>query len=610
MTAPGAASLLHPVAASADVVPRHVVRSRLFGHGLAIWRADDGFVNIWEDRCIHRGMRLSAGVNDGAELVCQYHGWRYANRNGNCSYIPAHPGEAPARSLRVLTFACAEKYGLVWSGGSPDAEPPAIPALEDSEVLVLRSLPVNAPAALVLEGLTGYSFRPLVAIGTDSAVATSAGSARPFSVTVTATAADAETCVIFFVQPADTSRCVIRPVLSAAPAPEERLAVLRHHADRLEGLRAQLENATPVEVAVDLATIEPLPGAGTAGPAGGRRPQVQVTVARKWRTAEGIAAFDLAPVTAELPSFQPGAHVDVHLPNGLVRQYSLTNGPGLTDVYRIGVKLEPEGGGGSRYMHESVREGDVLDISEPRNNFPLRRDAVRTVLIAGGIGITPLLAMAQTLDRQGLTWELHYFVQSDNYIAFGEMLAPLRTTGQWWRYRRGDNHIAVGEMLAPPAGGVTTYVGLSPEETGAELRRITRPYGPMQHAYVCGPGPMIDAARAIAAEAGWPGEAIHFEYFKNESARDDSSAFDVTLARRNLTLRIDAGVSLLGGLRSAGVDLPSSCEQGACGTCIAMVLDGEPDHQDVYLEASEREAGDRLLTCVSRARGGRLVLDL
>ena len=637
MTAPEPGTQLHPVAAGADLVPRHVVRSRLFGSELAIWRADDGFINVWEDRCIHRGMRLSAGVNDGAELVCQYHGWRYSNRSGNCTYIPAHPGEAPAGALQVPTFACAERYGLVWSGSSPDFEPPTVPALEGSEVLVLRSLPVNAPADLVLEGLAGLPLGPPAALGAGTAgtagaksantgrgprhpggggngarVATRTEAAGPYWVATAASTAGAAASVVFFVQPADAGRCVIRPVLGPAPAPEERLAVLRHQAALLADFRARVEDPAPVVVAgrSPTAGLESLPNSGARGTTGGRRPEVQVTVARKWLTAEGVAAFELAPVTGELPSFQPGAHIDVHLPNGLVRQYSLTNGPELTSVYRIGVKLEAEGRGGSRHMHESVHEGAVLDVSAPRNNFPLRRDAARTLLIAGGIGITPLLAMAQTLDRQGLTWELHYFVQSDNHTAFGEMLAPLRTTGRRWRYRRGDNHTAVGEMPAPPAGGVTTYVGLSPEETGAELRRITRFYGPMQHAYVCGPAPMIDAARAIAGEAGWPSEAVHFEYFKNESARDDSSGFDVTLARRNLTLRIEAGVSLLDGLRSAGVDLPSSCEQGACGTCTATILEGEPDHQDVYLKASEREAGDRLLTCVSRARGGRLVLDL
>lgn len=588
MTAPDPASLRHPVAAGADLVPRHVVRSRLLGRRLAIWRADDGFINIWEDRCIHRGMRLSAGINDGAELVCQYHGWRYSNRNGNCTYIPAHPGEAPAAALRVATFACAEKYGLVWSGGSPDAEPPTVPALEGSEVLVLRSLPVNAPATVVLEGLAGYSFRPAAALGTDVAVAINTDAEHPYSITAaTTTSTGGESYVVFFVQPADAGRCVIRPVLSPAPAPEERLATLRHHADRLEALRRKLEDSSPAETAVRLpmATLEPLRRDGTAGTAGGRRPQVRVRVVCKWVCAEGIAAFELAPIAGELPSFQPGAHLDVHLPNGLVRQYSLTNGPDLTGVYRIGVKLEPEGGGGSRYMHGSVHVGDVLDISTPRNNFPLRRDAARTVLIAGGIGITPLLAMAQTLARQGLTWELHHFVQSDDHVAFGEMLDSL-------------------------AGGITRHVGLTPDQTGDELGRIVRSYAPMNHTYVCGPGPMIDAARALAADAGWPEVAVHFEYFKNESPRDDTSAFEVGLARSNTSLRIPAGESLLDGLRNAGIDLPSSCEQGACGTCIATVLEGEPDHQDVYLNGSERAAGDRMLTCVSRAKGGRLVLDL
>ena len=587
MTAPDPASLLHPVAAGADLVPRHVVRSRLLGRPLAIWRADDGFINIWEDRCIHRGMRLSAGVNDGAELVCQYHGWRYSNRNGNCTYIPAHPGEAPAGGLRVPTFACAERYGLVWSGGSPDAEPPSIPALEDSEVLVLRSLPVNAPAALTLEELAGYSFRPAAALTTGTPVTTSADAPSPYSVTVTATTAGANSSVVFFVQPVEAGRCVIRPVLSAAPAPQAQLAVLRHHARALLELRAQLEDpgSTEIAVQVPMATLEPLRRDGAAGPAGGRHPQLRVKVVRKWLCAEGIAAFELAPLVGELPSFQPGAHLDVHLPNGLVRQYSLTNGPDLTDVYRIGVKLEPEGGGGSRYMHGSVHVGDVLDVSAPRNNFPLRRDAARTVLIAGGIGITPLLAMAQTLARQGLTWELHYFARSDDHIAFGEMLDSV-------------------------AGDVTRHVGLTPEQTGDELSRIMLSYAPRNHTYICGPGPMIATARALAAGAGWPEAAVHFEYFKNESPRDDTSAFEVDLARSNRSLRIPAGESLLEGLRNAGVDLPSSCEQGACGTCIATVLEGQPDHQDVYLNGPERAAGGRILTCVSRAESDRLVLDL
>ena len=584
MTAPDPGSLLHPVAGCADLVPRHVVRSRLLGRRLAIWKADDGFINIWEDRCIHRGMRLSAGINDGAELVCQYHGWRYANRNGNCTYIPAHPGEAPAGTLRVATFARAERYGLVWSGDPAAAGAPSIPALEGAEVLVLRSLPVNAPAAAALEALAG---RPSVAAAFPGTGATTADPHSPYSVTVTGTTAEGRSSVVFFVQPADADRCVIRPVLSPAPPPERHLAVLRHHAGGLEELRRRLEGSRPAEISVQppMATLQAPSGDRTTGTPGGRRPQVQARVARKWLTAKGIAAFELAPVAGELPGFQPGAHIDVHLPNGLVRQYSLTNGPGLTSVYRIGVKLEPKSRGGSRYLHDCVRVGDVLDLSAPRNNFTLRRDAARTVLIAGGIGITPLLAMAQTLDRQGLTWELHYFATSADNIAFGEVLDPL-------------------------ADRVTMHLGLTPGQTGHELAGLTRPYRPMDHIYVCGPSPMIAAVRAVAAAAGRPESAVHFEYFKNESGRDDTSAFEVRLARSNKNLRIAAGVSLLDGLRHVGVDLPSSCEQGACGTCIATVLEGEPDHQDVYLNTAERAAGDRMLTCVSRAAGGRLVLDL
>lgn len=583
MTVPDPASLLHPVASLADLTPRHVARARLLGQDLAIWRADDGFVNVWADRCIHRGVRLSVAANDGAELVCSYHGWRYSNRSGNCSYIPAHPGEAPSRSLCVPVFRCEEKYGLVWSGSSCDAQPPEISHLGDCDPLVLRALPVNVPANLALEGLAEYSFEPLGAAGD---VATRTEAPWAYAVAVTAASAGVEHSAVHFVQPVDPHRCVIRGVLAGAAAGERRVEMLRHHAGQLEALRARLESGEGTRVAVrgTTGTLQP-PKRPAPAAAQGREPQVEVAVVRKWLTATGIAAFELAPVSGQLPSFQPGAHVDVHLPNGLVRQYSLTNGPGLTGVYRLGVKLEPDSRGGSRYMHESVRPGDTLQLSEPHNNFPLRRDAARTVLIAGGIGVTPLLSMAQTLERQQLGWELHYFAQSDDHIAFGEVLEPL-------------------------SAGVVRHLGLSPEQTADELEKITHGYEATNHVYICGPGPMIEAARAIAAGAGWPEDAVHFEYFKNESGLDDASSFEVLLAQSGQTLVVGEGVSLLESLRAAGVAMPSSCEQGLCGTCMATVLEGELDHQDVYFNDSERAAGDKVLTCVSRATSKRIVLDL
>ncbi len=584
MTTPDPAALLHAVASRADLAPRHVVKARLLGQDLAVWRADDGFVNVWADRCLHRGVRLSVGINDGAELVCPYHGWRYSNRNGNCSYMPAHPEEAPPRTLCVPVFRSEEKYGLIWSGGSPEAEPPQVPHLDRDDTLVLRALPVAAPADYALEGLHDYSFQPTPSAGDEAYLRYDSPS--PYTVAATARTAGAETTVVHFVQPVDGGRCVIRPVLGGIPGPEQRLTVLRHHARRLEDLRARLENSASTRVAVrgPAAPLKPLPRP-TAASAPGRAPTTKVSVVRKWLTAEGIAAFELAPVSGQLPSFQPGAHVDVHLPNGLVRQYSLTNGPGLTSVYRLGVKLEPDSRGGSRYMHESVQQGDALQLSEPHNNFPLRRDAARTVLVAGGIGVTPLLAMAQTLERQGLGWELHYFAQSDDHIAFPEVLESL-------------------------SAGLVKHLGLSPEQTADELGKITGAYEATNHLYVCGPGPMIEAARAIAADAGWPEDAVHFEYFKNESDRRDASSFEVHLAQRGQTLVVGEGMSLLESLRDAGVDMPSSCEQGVCGTCMATVLEGELDHQDVFFNDSERAAGNRVLTCVSRAKSRRIVLDL
>jgi ferredoxin-NADP reductase len=232
-----------------------------------------------------------------------------------------------------------------------------------------------------------------------------------------------------------------------------------------------------------------------------------------------------------------------------------------------------------------VREGDVLAISEPRNNFPLRRDAVRTYLIAGGIGITPLLAMAQTLHNQDLSFELHYFARGEAGLAFRERLA------------------ALGTSFLP-------HLGLNREETAPEIRASLPSYRHGLHAYLCASGGMLETVRAIAAENGWPEEAVHFEYFKNETAIEDQSSFEIALARSVMTLPVPAGRTILDVLREHGVDIPSSCEQGACGTCLVSVIEGEPLHQDVYLTPAERRAGTSIITCVSRARSARLVLDL
>ena len=612
-------TLWHPVASEHDVPYRHVCQAQLLGRELAVWRADDDYVNVWENRCLHRGVRLSIGSNDGTELRCQYHGWRYANRSAGCTYIPAHPADAPARTICNRTFPSVERYGLVWSGEDPLGDPPTVDVLEAGTPFGLRNLPVHASAELAVRHLRDYRFLPSASLGAPSAAAAgteqsaesetatesaegaaqSAESAESvemtvdwaddYSVGLTARDGGVQSTVVFFVQPVDSGRCVIRGVLAAAPPDDDQLAVLRHHATELNALVAAVEaEATSLpepEPMVPMLQQVPLHLAEVPAAPSGRQAALRVQVARKWSAAAGVAAFELAPIEGVLPTFQPGAHIDVHLPNGLVRQYSITNGPGESACYRIGVKLEPDSSGGSSCLHETVREGDVLAISEPRNNFPLRRDANRTILLAGGIGITPLLSMAQALDRMSLPFELHCFVQSAEHIAFGGVVDGL-------------------------GASVVRHLGLSPDETVAEIRRLVAAYETFSHLYVCGPGPMLEAVRREAAATGWPDEAVHFEYFKNTNEIDDSSTFEVALARSALTLTVPSGTTILEVLREHGVLLPSSCEQGACGTCVADVLEGDPDHQDVYLNDSDRRAGDRIMTCVSRSRSDRLVLDL
>ena len=587
-------SLWHPVASEHDVPYRHVHHGQLLGRELAVWRADDDYVNVWENRCLHRGVRLSIGSNDGSELRCQYHGWRYANRSAGCTYIPAHPADAPARTICNRTFPSVERYGLVWSGEDPVGEPPTVDVLEAGTPFGLRNLPVNASAGLAVQHLRDHRFVPAGALG--SAAAESAESADmsvhgtgDYWVALTSQAGGTQSTAVFFVQPVDSGRCVIRGVLAECPPAGERLAVLRHHAVELNRLVGTIEAAAArlpaPEPMVPVLQQVPLHLAEVPEAPSGRKAALRVQVRRKWEPAAGIAAFELVPITGVLPTFQPGAHIDVHLPNGLVRQYSITNGPGETSYYRIGVKLEPDSTGGSVCLHETVRQGDVLAISEPRNNFPLRRDSMRTVLVAGGIGITPLLSMAQTLDRMSLPFELHCFAQSADHLAFAEVVDGLGSSA-------------------------VRHLGLSPAETVDQVRRLVAAHDEFTHLYVCGPGPMLEAVRQEAATAGWPDDHVHFEYFKNSNEIDDSSTFEVALARSALTVTVGAGATILEVLREHGVPMPSSCEQGACGTCVAAVLEGEPDHQDVYLNESDHRAGDRIMTCVSRSRSDRLVLDL
>lgn len=558
----------YPIASSDDLPFRHVYAGQLLGRELAVWRADDGNVNVWENRCLHRGVRLSIGINEGGELKCQYHGWRYANRSAGCTYIPAHPADAPARRIQNRTYPVREAYGLIWSAANDQQAFRPFAGAEEHDWFALRPVPVNAAPEDVLAALIGLA-------PDDQPADQLPGLAVRFG----------GTC--YFVQPVDAGRAVIRGLLAERPV--DMLPTLRHYNERLGKLRDRLERSArkqpapePLQpafekVSADLATMPDI-----AIPRGNT---ITVVVKRKWTSADGVIGFELAARTGHLPTFQPGAHIDIHLPNGMVRQYSITNGPGELMSYIIGVKQESAGKGGSRVLVETVREGDLLSISEPRNNFPLRRDAVRSVLIAGGIGITPLLSMARFLDKSGLPYELHYFTRAGETVAFRSELEALH-------------------------GTVIFHTGLPRAEIGSTIARALGQWSMAQHVYVCGPGPMLETVRATAAAQGWPEEAIHFEYFRNDKAIDNSSSFDIELARSAMTLHVPSGKTIMEVMRDAGLTVPSSCEQGACGTCLTTVMEGEVDHQDVYLNNSEKASNACMMTCVSRSKSARLVLDI
>ena len=567
-----------PVADEHDVIERHLARTALHGQELVVWRADDGHLNAWENRCLHRGVRLSLGVNEGAELVCRYHAWRYANRSGGCTYIPAHPADSPARTATCTTFPIEERYGLVWSTIDPVTQPvpPVVDALE-AGWFVLRARPVRAAVAVVERLLSELVFEPTGSSG-GSVPPVVRRETVPGGMAVTVTDGSIEETVVFFVQPVDRGRCVIRPVRAGQPA--VAMAALRHHAGVLA---AVVEEAERLELATPSAPLpETAVGLPRASSTAGR---LTVRVARKWETADGIAAFELVEADgATLPVVQPGDHIDLYLPGGIVRQYSLTNAPDQTDHYRIGVKRLPDSTGGSEYLHDTAAVGDTFEISTPRNRFPLRRNVTTTVLIAGGIGITPILAMAQALDRVGLDFTLHYFAGSDGEFAFGDVL----------------------ERLGP---AVQRHVGLDADQTAAVLADLLRTPDPSVQVAACGPPPMLDVLRRIADGAGWPPNAVSFEYFRTDDI-DDASPFTLELARSARTVEVAGGERALDAISAAGVPRESSCERGACGTCAVGVLEGDIAHNDVFLSAGERAAGDTILTCVSRAASDRLVLDL
>lgn len=298
--------------------------------------------------------------------------------------------------------------------------------------------------------------------------------------------------------------------------------------------------------------------------------------------ADGVVSVSMTrPDGTEWPAWDPGAHVDLVLPTGIARQYSLCGSPADRSAYRIAVRREVRSRGGSEYIHAFLRPGQKVAIRGPRNNFPLR-DHHRYLFVAGGIGITPILAMVRGVAAQGKPWRLVYAASRAASMAFTGELAVFGTDVEYYASDQAGR-IPLDDLLAEPQPG-----------TGV---------------YACGPESLLAAVAERMTH--WPPGALHIERFTSRPKPDRIDAeFEVRCARSGKTLTVPPHRSIVDVLADAGVPVSTSCREGLCGTCETPVLDGIPDHRDDILDEQERAANDRMFICVSRAAGPRLVLDI
>ncbi|MFT4082372.1 MAG: PDR/VanB family oxidoreductase [Nocardioides sp.] len=299
--------------------------------------------------------------------------------------------------------------------------------------------------------------------------------------------------------------------------------------------------------------------------------------------AEGVLSVELVPADGGMPpAWEPGAHIDVVVGDGTVRQYSLCGEPG-DDALRVAVLREPAGRGGSHWIHDRLRPGDRVAVGGPRNHFALR-PAPSYLFVAGGIGITPLLPMIRAVDGSGLDWRLHYY---------GRLTATMAFRGELAAY--GDR------VALHPAGPAVR------PEPGTLLANV----GEEALIYACGPARLVEALAGAATCRGCCGRFLT-ELFAapEDQAPRERGAFTLRLERSGTEVEVPADRSALSVLTDAGVDILRDCEEGICGSCETRVLAGAVDHRDHVLTAQERAANDCMMLCVSRAAGARLVLDL
>jgi ferredoxin-NADP reductase len=310
---------------------------------------------------------------------------------------------------------------------------------------------------------------------------------------------------------------------------------------------------------------------------------LRLRVDRRVTGAEGVVVLDLRdPTSADLPDWAPGAHIDLRMPGGLTRQYSLCGDPADRSAWRIGVLREPESRGGSAHVHAELHEGAEVDVRGPRNHFPLV-PAPRYLFIAGGIGITPILPMIDAAAAAGAQWELHYGGRSRRSMAFLESL------------ERDSGHLTLHPQ---------DEVGL------IDLDALLGTPRPDTRIYCCGPEPLLVAVEQRCAD--WPTGSLHLERFAPKDVGEPvlTGAFEVELALTGRTLTVPPDRSILQVVEDSGLSVLSSCQEGTCGTCETTVLAGEVDHRDSLLTPDEQAANDTMFICVSRAACPKLVLEL
>jgi len=299
--------------------------------------------------------------------------------------------------------------------------------------------------------------------------------------------------------------------------------------------------------------------------------------------ARDVNLYEFAATdTDELPPAAAGAHIDIHLPTGDIRQYSIVQSGDRLTRYVVGIKREETGRGGSRYIHDQLRVGSIVRVGRPRNTFALDHEAPYSVLIAGGIGITPIWCMAQHLDATGRDWTLHYACRSRQDAVFFRSIRASSRASLHFDDEHNGRHINIRSII---------------EQTPQHA-----------HIYCCGPTPMLDTFEEATRD--WPKHQVHREFFSAAPPPGSDHAFSVTLARTGRTLQIPAGRSILDVLRAENIDVPYSCESGICGCCETRVLAGIPDHRDMVLTEAERSSNRTAMICCAGSKSETLVLDL